>query len=91
MSPVFMAPATGPKPALVPAAAPVEFTTRELEGKLHLLAANKSDRVQTVRFAFPGRPGQQAEVLYENRRAAVEQGELTDQFGPFVVHLYRFE
>ena len=51
LSPVIMAPACAAKLSISPADAPVEYTLREAEGMLYLLAANKSVRPQTVKFS----------------------------------------
>jgi hypothetical protein len=90
-SPVIMAPASAAKVSISPADAPLECALRELEGKLYLLAANKSDRPQSVRFAAAALKGRRAQVLYETRQVAVEADSLADEFTPFGVHLYKLE
>jgi hypothetical protein len=89
-SPVIMAPAAA-KPELTPSDAPVEFTTRALDGKLYLIAANKSDRPQSVRFRGPALAGKHAQVLYETRPAKIEADSLADEFGAFGVRTYKLE
>jgi hypothetical protein len=74
-----------------PADAPVEFTVRELDGNIYLLAANKSDRRQSVRFSSGAFAGKEVEVLYEKHRLVTQGETLVDDFGPFGVRVYRVE
>ena len=90
-SPVIMAPAPAAKLTLSPADAPVEFALRESNGKLYLLAANKSDRPQSVRFTGAPLAGRRAKVLYETHSAALEGDTLAADFAPFAVHLYELD
>jgi hypothetical protein len=90
-SPVIMAPRAGDKPTLAPADVPVEFATRELDGKFYLIAANKSDRPQAVRFSGKSLAGKRVQVLFEDRAATMEEGSLKDEFGAFGVRVYRVE
>jgi hypothetical protein len=90
-SPVIMAPPASAKPALTPADAPVEFATRELDGKLYLIAANKSDHPQSVRFSGPALTGKHSQVLYETHKAEIEGDSLADEFVAFRVHVYKLE
>jgi hypothetical protein len=90
-SPVIMAPAAADKLTLSPADAPIEFATRELDGKSYLIAANKSDRSQAVRFSGNALKGKRATVLYETHPVAIEGDSLKGDFTPFGVHLYRLE
>ncbi len=91
LSPVIMAPACASKLTVSPADAPVEFATRQLDGKLYLLAANKSDHPQSVRFTGSPLMAKRAQVLYETHQAALEGDSLQDDFAPFGVHVYRVE
>jgi hypothetical protein len=90
-SPVLMAPIASSKPTLSPADAPIEFTTRELEGRNYLIAANKSQNPQSVRFGGKSFEGKQAKVLYETRPVTIEGASLKDEFEPFGVHVYRLD
>ena len=91
LSPVFMAPPSKSKLSVSPPDSPLEFTTRELEGKVFLIAANKSMRQQTARFSGPAIAGKRAVVLYETHPVAVQGDSLADEFGPLGVHVYRLE
>ncbi len=91
LEPVIMAKSVMSQISLSPLDAPVEFTVRELDGRLHLLAANKSDREQTVRFHGSVLVGKQAEVLHERHTALIEREVLADRLGPFGVRVYRIE
>ncbi len=90
-SPVIMAKTCGEKPTLSPPDAPVEFTTRELDGTMYLISANKSDRPQTVRFTSSAWRAKHAQVLYETLPAAMDGALLKGEFTPFGVHVYRIE
>jgi len=87
-SPIIMAPASKQEVSLSPANAPVEFTLRESNGSLYLIAANKSDRLQAIRFSSPALNGRRAKVLYENHSVTVQGEILADEFSPYGVHLY---
>ena len=69
----------------------MEFTLRESGGKLYLIAANKSDRPQSVRFSGPALSGRRAKVLYEEHAAEIKGDVLADDFSAFGVHLYELE
>ncbi len=90
-SPVIMAPAPAAKLALSPADAPVEYALRDLNNKLYLLAASKSDHPQSVRFSGAALAGRRAKVLYESHPAVIEGDTLADDFSPFAVHLYELD
>ncbi len=90
-SPVILAPAPAGKLTLSPADAPVDFTVRELNGRLYLLAANKSEHPQSVRFSGALLAGRRATVLYQTHSAAIEGSTLADDFPPLAVHLYALE
>ena len=90
-SPIIMAPVPSAKLALSPANAPIEFALRELDGKLYLIAANKSDHPQSIRFTGVPLADRRASVLYEAHTAALEGDTLADDFTPFAVHLYELD
>jgi len=91
LSPVIMAPACAAKLSISPSDAPVEYALRELEGRLYLLAANKSILPQTVRFSGSALTGKRAQVLSEAHLAVVEGDSLADDFPPLGVHVYKLE
>jgi hypothetical protein len=69
----------------------VEFCVREVNGELFLLAAKREG--ETVQAQFTGLPSglKTGDVLFESpRKVEVKDGRLTDWFGPFEVHVYRF-
>ncbi len=90
-SPVIMASRPAAKLEMSPAGAPVEFTDRQLDGKIYLLAANKSDRPQKVRFSGEALKGRKVQVLHETHQAEMEGNSVTDDFPAFGVHVYRFD
>jgi len=91
LEPVVVATPVADKIKLSPADAPVEFTLRELNGNLYILAANKSQRTQSVRFAGSALAGKKVNVLYEDCAAAIHENTLSGDFGPFAVHVYKIE
>jgi hypothetical protein len=72
-----------------PATAPVECALREHEGKLYVIAANKSPEPQHVSFKGRSLQGKNAKTLFEDHRPDLQADTLTDDFGPFGVHIYR--
>ncbi len=91
LSPVIMAPQAATKLEISPPGAPVEFTTRELDGKIYLFAANKSGQAQQVRFSGAALKDRKVQVLYESHPAQIDGDSLTDDFPAFGVHVYRFD
>jgi hypothetical protein len=87
---VIMSPAAKGKITLLPKNGMVEFASREADGKIYLIAANKSPLPGKARFTSPLFKGRQAHVLYEDHTAQVEGDSLSDDFSPFGVHLYEF-
>ena len=90
-TPIITAPASTAQFSLSPSAAPVEFSTRELNDKLYLIAANKSVLPQSVQFSSPALKGRQVKVLYETHAATLEGAALKDEFAPLGVHVYQIE
>ena len=91
LGPVILAASPAARLTMSPAEAPVEFALRELDGKLYLLAANKSEHPQSVRLSGGVLKGQRPTVLYETHPAAIEDDSLADNFAPFGVHVYKLE
>jgi hypothetical protein len=70
--------------------APVDFMTKQHEGKTYLFAVEMRSLKTGVTFKVPGLAGgQKVEVLGEDRTIASGDGEFTDTFVPWEVHLYR--
>ena len=90
-SPIIMAPPSAAKLAMSPADAPVEFALRELDRKLYLVVANKSEHPQSVRLTGSALKGRRASVLYETATASIKEETLAVDFIPFGVHVYRLE
>ena len=91
LSPVIMAPTPAGRLVLSPADAPVEFALRELDGKIYLLAANKSERAQSVHLSGSILKSRRALALYETHAATIEGDSLADNFAPFAVHVYKLD
>ena len=90
ISPVVMAPQAAHL-VTSPVGAPVDSAVRQLDGKLYLLAANKSDQPQTVSFKGDALKGRRVEVMFETHTAAITGDSLADQFDPYAVHVYKIE
>ena len=90
-SPIIMAPLSSHKVEMVPPNVPVEFTTRQLDGKLYIIAANKSPQAQSVHFTANGIKGRKVQVLYETQPASIQGDSMADEFGPLAVHVYQIE
>lgn len=60
----------------------------QADGVTTLIAVNPRAEEQACRFS--GLRGNVADVLYEDRRLAVEEGAFSDAFAPLAVHVYRF-
>ena len=91
LSPVIMAKATAGKITVTPSDAPVEFATRELNGAMYLLAANKSGREQKVGFNSEILATKKVSVLYEKHVATLQGDRLDDSFAPYGVRVYKIE
>jgi hypothetical protein len=90
-TPVILSPAARATLTLSPADAPMEFTLRESGGKFYLIAANKSDRPQSVRFTGSVLSGRRVTTLYETYSAAIQGDTLADEFPAFGVHLHEIQ
>ena len=74
-----------------PVAPDVEFCVREVPPYIYLLASKREGATTNVTFGGLPAWASVGEVLYESGRAvAVQNGEFTDTFAPFDVHVYRF-
>ena len=91
-SPVIMAEAAKEKIEMNPHDAPVEFTTRELQGKKYLIAANKSAHPQSVTFSSELLKGKQPRIIFENgEKPETTNGVSKVSFVPFGVHIIRVD
>jgi len=98
LSPVLLE-RTGAQPAAPkvlsgPAKDPLEndsisFLLKVHDGKSYLFTVNSSSEPVKAAFPLPNVKGN-AEVLFEDRSVSVENGELTDDFAGFAVHIYVF-
>jgi len=91
LSPVILAKTSAVKLALTPADAPVEFTTRELDGALYVIAVNKSEKPQTVPFGGGELVDKRMQALYEKHEVKISGQVLADEFAPLGGHVYRIE
>jgi hypothetical protein len=91
-SPVIMAPTSSEKISVGPEGGPIEFVVRESQGKLFLIAANKSPK-ETVTVTFSGKAveGKRAQALYEKFPATISGETLKCTFEPLGVHIFKIE
>ena len=69
----------------------MEFVVREVGDELFILACKREGA--TIQAKFSGLPANAglADVLFESPRTVeAKNGQFTDWFGPFDVHVYRF-
>ncbi|MDB6058180.1 MAG: hypothetical protein JWO95_2024 [Verrucomicrobiales bacterium] len=90
LSPVIMSPAISGV-TQSPANPAIQFSVHELDHKLYLFAANKSSQPQTTHFTSAAFAQKKVRVLYEEHAGNFDGSALTDNFGPFFVHVYVFE
>ncbi|HSI33041.1 MAG TPA: beta-galactosidase [Tepidisphaeraceae bacterium] len=69
---------------------PMDVGWRVHDGKLYVLALNFSDGpVKAVKITLAGTTATGAQVLGEKRDVRIDGGAITDDFGPYAVHVYR--
>ena len=71
---------------------PIEFCVREVDNTIFVLACNR-DNVTTLKVEFSGLPetASGGDMMFEEpRHVEIKKGKFTDWFGPFEVHVYRF-
>ncbi len=70
--------------------AAIESATRKAaDGTLYLLSVNASDRQRPATFRLPaGVKASEVHVLFEDRKLPVKDGQFTDTFKPYDVHVY---
>ncbi|HVV00085.1 MAG TPA: hypothetical protein VHH88_01905 [Verrucomicrobiae bacterium] len=90
-SPVIMAPKGSAEIKQSPADAPVEFTTREYQGSLYVIAANKSSQPQSVVFSDGILGGKQPQVLFEPGDAKISGNDLKCALKPFGVQVIKIK
>jgi hypothetical protein len=70
----------------------LEFCVREAPPHLYILASKREGTPAKVTFKGLPSGATNGEVLYESQRTiAAKDGQLTDTFEPFEVHVYRFQ
>jgi hypothetical protein len=78
-------------PIKVPQQSGIEFVARQVENDLFIIATKREGA--TTQVTFSGLPLREStgEVLFESpRKVTAKDGQLTDWFAPFDVHVYRF-
>ena len=77
-------------PIKVEGAGDVEFTTRQVNNDLFILAAKREGATAKVKFSGIATTQTSGDVLFEEpRRIQIEGGAFEDWFGPNDVHVYR--
>jgi hypothetical protein len=70
----------------------VEFCVREAAGALYLLACKREGPTTQVHFTGLPAMARDGQVVFESpRQVHAQSGAFADWFGPFDVHVYRFE
>ena len=70
----------------------LEFCAREVGNELFVLACKREGATAKIEFNGLPKTISQGEVLYESpRTVSAKDGKFTDWFGPFEVHVYRFQ
>jgi len=67
----------------------VEFITKKVNGKTYLLSVNSDKNPVKVTFSGLG-SFKLAKVLKEGRAVKIENGEFSEKYAPFDVHVYEF-
>lgn len=90
-SPVIMAAPAAGKLQLTTTNAPIEFATRELDGKTYIIAANKSSQPQKACWEGSALSGKHVKTLFEDHPAKTAGDVLSDDFPAFAVHIYSLD
>lgn len=79
------------EPIALPFDSPLRLAAWEHEGARYVCAVNTQDTTAAVAFDIGAAPGQEIEVLFEERAviAAAGTGQVGDLFDPYAVHIYR--
>lgn len=80
-----------PEPIALPFDSPLRLAAWEYEGARYVCAVNTQDTTAAVAFDIGATPGQEIEVLFEERAVigAAGTGQVGDLFDPYAVHIYR--
>jgi hypothetical protein len=71
---------------------PVAYTVRQQDGALYIFAVAMREGETTATFKLNGiKDDKNVEVINENRTINSKQGEFSDRFGAWDVHLYRIK
>ena len=65
----------------------IQFSTKQHDGKLYILAVNISREEQEAEFVI-SEEVEEVKVLFEDRVLPMEKYRLTDTFQPVAVHVY---
>jgi hypothetical protein len=91
LSPVIMAPKAAAAISVSPASGLIEFTTREMDGRLILIAANKSQKPVSASFTSEAFRGRTVTSRYETFSAAIQGESLNCDFEPLGAHVFQIE
>jgi hypothetical protein len=73
-------------------ASEIEFCVREVGGEIFVLACHRGVATRDVRFSGLPAGASGGELLFESpRRVKMKDGQFTDWFAPYEVHVYRFK
>ncbi|MBO5940002.1 MAG: hypothetical protein J6R18_02255 [Kiritimatiellae bacterium] len=68
----------------------ISMLLKRYRGDTYVIAVNGTVEEVKARFDIGGRTGK-ANVLWENRTVKMQDGKITDVFGPFAVHVYKID
>lgn len=91
MSPVFMSPDAPDTVTLAKPDALISYRLKQPDNRRFLLAVNRNDRPAEVTFRIPKLRDGEVPVRYEQRNVTAKEGEITDRFAPYGVHVYELE
>lgn len=69
----------------------IHHLARRVNDSVTVMAVNGVQESNPATLALDGIYEGKAEVLFENREVTVEQGKITDTFGPLEAHIYRLK
>jgi len=88
MAPVFMSPDDKEAGTGAPADSLLSVGLKNADGRRILLAASRSDQPIKAAMKIASLPAGDVTVRFENRTLTSTNGEFTDEFSPYAVHVY---
>ena len=70
---------------------PIDILARKSQAATYVFAVAMRNAASTGTFTLGEKSAHQAEVLGENRKVEIKDGQFVDSFAPFAVHLYKID